>query len=52
MSLISQKLHISSPYIGTIDLETYKDPNGIDKVYACGYYTHVGGIVTYYIDEY
>jgi hypothetical protein len=29
----------SNPFIGTIDLETYVDKDGISKVYALGFYT-------------
>lgn len=31
----------SNPFIGTIDLETYRDTDGYSKVYALGFYVHL-----------
>ena len=44
-------LNINSPFIGTLDLETYND-NGISKVYALGFYTkqYYKKLKTFYID--
>ena len=44
-------LNVNSPFIGTLDLETYND-NGISKVYALGFYTKQSykKLNTFYID--
>lgn len=41
----------SNPFIGTFDLETYLDDDGISKVYALGFYTKQHGPNSFYIDE-
>lgn len=41
----------SNPFIGTIDLETYRDIDGFSKVYALGFYVDGGDPVTFYIDK-
>ena len=42
-------LSVNDPFIGTLDLETYKTKD-ISKVYAIGFYTKRYGVQTFYID--
>ena len=46
----------ANPYIGTLDLETFVDTDGISKVYALGFYTYIEekrGVdpVTYFLQK-
>lgn len=44
--------YIRNPNIGVIDLETFKNDEGINKVYAAGFKTNLANdSVLYYIDE-
>nr|YP_009379212.1 DNA polymerase type B2 [Leptogium hirsutum]ARQ27106.1 DNA polymerase type B2 [Leptogium hirsutum] len=43
-------LQINSPFIGSLDIETFK-MDSISKVYALGYYTKRYGLKTFYINK-